>query len=94
MKSTRRGGRTSSPSAEVLGVTPHGVWILVGDTEYHLPFQQYPWFAKATIEQILAVELHHGGHLRWDALDVDLHVDVLASPDRFPLIAGASPSVR
>ena len=90
MRSTKRGNRTSAPRAEVLGVTRHGVWLLVGDTEYHLPFEQYPWFVKATIEQILAIELHHGGHLRWEALDVDLHVDVLAAPERFPLIAPTS----
>ena len=70
MKSKKRGKPISAPHAEVLGVTPHGLWLLVGDREYQLPFADYPWFKSATMAQILAVEAHHDGHLRWESLDV------------------------
>jgi hypothetical protein len=33
------------------------------------------------------VESPHPGHLRWPALDVDLSVDSIEHPDRYPRIA-------
>ena len=51
-----------------------------------LPYVDFPWFRKATLDQILQVELLQEGHIRWPALDVDFCVDSLAAPERFPLI--------
>jgi hypothetical protein len=33
------------------------------------------------------VQLNHNRHLHWPALDVDLCLDCLENPDRYPLIA-------
>jgi hypothetical protein len=84
MISSTHGADTSR--VEVGNIDQHGVWLLVGDKEYFLPYGQFPWFRTATIEQILAVELVHGDHLHWPMLDVDLSLDSLADPDSFPLI--------
>lgn len=84
-KSSARGASTSA-EVEILGLTPHALWILVRGTEYMLDYTRFPWFHEATMAQVQQVELTFE-HLYWSALDVDLHVDSLAEPDRFPLIS-------
>lgn len=41
---------------EVTHVSRHGLWLLANDEELLLPFEHFPWFKKATIEQLLTVE--------------------------------------
>lgn len=84
MKSSALGERTSL--VEVSNIDSFGVWLLMGDKEYFLPYDDFPWFSDATVAQILNVELVHGEHLRWPDLDVDLCIESLANPERFPLI--------
>ena len=71
---------------EIGNIDRHGLWLLVDDKEYFLPYVDFPWFRKATIEQILNVEHLHGDHLHWPELDVDLSLGFLAHPESFPLI--------
>jgi len=46
--------------AEVTNVSEHGLWVFVGEREYFLPFEWFPWCPKATIGQIPRVECLHG----------------------------------
>jgi hypothetical protein len=70
----------------VLALTPHALWIHVRGREYMLDFAKFPWFRKATIEEVQACELRFQ-HLHWPRLDVDLHLDSLEEPERFPLVS-------
>jgi len=72
--------------AEVSHISAHGLWLLVAAKEYFLSFEDYPWFAEAKVADILRVELLHGLHLRWEALDVDLELESLAEPAAYPLV--------
>ncbi len=72
--------------AEVTQISPHGIWLLVKGTEYFLSYEDFPWFKKATIEQIHHVQFLHGFHLRWPNLDVDLELDSLIHSEKYPLI--------
>ena len=83
MSSAKRGGRTSS--VEVTNISRHGFWLLLDDRELFLPFERFPWFADATVAEILEVTLPGRGHLHWPKLDVDLAVDSIEHPDRYPL---------
>jgi hypothetical protein len=85
MKSENAGVITSD--VEVLNVSPHGFWLLVGVRELFLSYDAFPWFRNATVGQLFNVELHHGEHLYWPDLDVDLDVDRIAHPEKFPLVA-------
>jgi hypothetical protein len=85
MKSSTLG--TSTSEAEVTNVDSHGIWVLVREEEHFLPHEDFPWFKKAKIEDILDVELLHGVHLYWPALDIDLTVDSLRNPRKYPLVA-------
>ncbi|HRC84420.1 MAG TPA: DUF2442 domain-containing protein [Thermoanaerobaculia bacterium] len=70
-------------------VSKLGLWLLLGDEELFLPFQIFPWFRQATIEQISRVEWPSPDHLYWPELDVDLSVESIRRPEAFPLVAKA-----
>lgn len=48
---------------EVTHVSKHGFWLPLADEELLLPFEQFPWFRRATIEQISHVERRSPEHL-------------------------------
>ena len=83
MRSVQPGAATSP--VEVTNISQHGFWLMVNDREVFLPFAEFPWFRQAPISAIMAVEQPHPDHLYWPELDVDLHVDSIDHPERFPL---------
>ncbi len=76
-------------AAEVTHISKHGFWLLLGEEELHLPFEQFPWFKQATVDQITAVEHPTPDHLYWPSLDVDLAVNAIRRPADFPLMSNA-----
>ncbi|MBI4728162.1 MAG: DUF2442 domain-containing protein [Acidobacteria bacterium] len=78
---------TDTSQVEVTNISRHGFWILVDDTELFLPFDKFPWFKDATVARILHVERPQPHHMYWPDLDVDLTVDSIEHPDRYPLRA-------
>ncbi len=75
---------------EVTHVSKHGFWLLLADEEVFLPFEQFPWFRHATIEQISRVEWPTPEHLFWPDLDIDLSVESIRHPSAFPLVSRAA----
>ncbi|MFZ4404775.1 MAG: DUF2442 domain-containing protein [Pseudobdellovibrionaceae bacterium] len=75
----------STSKAEILNVSKFGVWMLVMEHEYFLNFNDFPWFAHASINEIYNFELLHGRHLYWPELDIDLALDSLSDPAKFPV---------
>ena len=47
---------TTTSAAEVIHISKHGFWLLLDDEELLVPFDQFPWFRKGTIEQIFDVQ--------------------------------------
>ena len=74
---------------EVTNVSQHGFWILLNEKELFLPFSEFPWFKEVPIGAIFNVELPHPGHLYWPDLDIDLAVESIEHPERFPLVSKA-----
>lgn len=85
MKSVPRVRNTSS--TEVTNVSPSGFWLLLDGEEVFVSFKQFPWFKDASIGQLVKVERPSAHHLYWPDLDVDLAVESLAHPERYPLIS-------
>ena len=92
MKSAPHGRPTSE--VEVTNISSHGFWLLLGDRELFLPFEQFPWFQEAPVGQLLNVKLPGPGHLYWPDLDVDLAVESIEHPERFPLVSRVLPATR
>lgn len=81
-------GATSS-GAEVLGLSKHGFWLLLREGEVFVPFAKFPWFKSAPVARVLNVRRLSADHLRWPDLDVDLHIDSLRDPEKYPLVGKA-----
>ena len=81
----KHGKNTSA--VEVSHVSSHGLWILVGERELFLSYEDFPWFLDAPLKSILNVEEQTPGHLYWPDLDVDLGIETIEHPERFPLVA-------
>ena len=76
--------------AEVTNISAYGFWVFLGTEELPVPYEQFPWFKKATVEQITQVERPTSNHLYWPLLHVDLSVDALRDPAAFPLVSRAN----
>src|SRR3990170_9151967 len=92
MTSAQHGQSTSA--VEVTNVSPHGFWLLVEQREYFVLFKDFPWFRDATIAELMKVELPSAHHLYWPDLDVDLAVESLDHPERYPLVSRTRPRKR
>ncbi|MBI5850250.1 MAG: DUF2442 domain-containing protein [Planctomycetes bacterium] len=90
MRSARRGRSTSQ--VEITQISAHGIWLLAGDRELFMPFEQFPWFRTESIAAVMKVELAGPGHLYWPDLDVDLAIESIDHPERFPLVSQVPPN--
>jgi hypothetical protein len=69
----------------VENITPFGIWLFVKGREYFLSYKDYPYFQDQTLKSIQSVQLLHDYHLYWPELDVDLEIDNLENPEKYPL---------
>jgi Protein of unknown function (DUF2442) len=81
-------GRSTS-QVEVTNVSPNGFWLLHGGEELFVPFSEFPWFRDASIANICNVVAQSPRHLYWPTLDIDLSVDSIRDPKKFPLVSAA-----
>jgi len=84
-KKLKKLGRNISPKAEVQNISNKGIWVLVNEKEFFMPFKEFPWFLKATINQIYNLEFFHDKHLHWPELDIDVDLESLKYPESYPL---------
>lgn len=47
---------TTTSVAEITNVSPHGFWLLLDTEELLVPFEHFPWFKKATNEQLCDIQ--------------------------------------
>jgi len=85
MKSKAPGTHISD--VEVTNISQHGFWLLVDEEELFLPFTGFPWFKRASVQAVLHVERPRPEHLHWPELDVDLSLDSIRSPEKYPLVS-------
>lgn len=79
-------GATTS-EIEVSLASNKGFWLLVGEEELFVSYSEFPWFKKATIEEIATIEWPTPDHLYWPLIDVDLSLESIRAPGKFPLIS-------
>lgn len=80
---------TTPAKTEVNNISAHGIGLLCRDREYFLSYEAFPWFEAAPVKQVFNLEEPHPSHLYWPDLDVDLALETIEHPERFPLIADA-----
>ena len=80
----------STLDVEVTNVSTHGFWVMLGTEELFVPFAQFPWFKDAPIAKLTNVERPQQHHLYWPDLDIDLAVESIRHPEKFPLVSRVS----
>jgi hypothetical protein len=88
MKSQALGIDTSP--LEVTNISPHGIWLLTTEEELFLSFEEFPWFKEARVSAILHVECPQPGHFYWPDMDIDLTLESIRHPERYPLVSKLS----
>ena len=78
---------TSTSGAEVTNISGHGLWVLLGEEELFLPYAEFPWFADQPVSKIAHLERVGKDHLHWPDLDIDLSIESIRHPEKFPLRA-------
>jgi hypothetical protein len=77
------GTGASQISVQITNIEQDGFWMLTPDGEYFFVYEDYPDFRNATVAQIYSFRQSLDG-FHWPDLDVDIELDALKHPDRFP----------
>jgi len=80
---------TITLEAEVTNISKHCFWLLLGNEELAVSFNDFPWFKNATVEQLTDIQWPSADHLYWPKLDIDLSVHSIRNPAAFPLVSKA-----
>lgn len=67
--------------AEVTQIDKHGIWLLIGQKESFLPFENFPAFRDASVGAIQNVELLTSDHIYWPDLDIKISLESIADPN-------------
>jgi hypothetical protein len=59
-----------------------------------VPFKDFPWFQDASVRQLVNVQLPSPHHLYWPDLDIDLAVESIEHPEKYPVVSQAQPKRR
>ena len=76
----------NSTLADVLMINDRGIMISVQGQDYFLSYNRVPWMRDATINEVLDVRMSGKNAIEWPKLDVDLEIDSLRHPERYPLL--------
>lgn len=77
---------TKDSLASVLMINDHGILLSVGKEAFFLPYSRVPWMRDASINDVMHVQMCGRNAIEWPALDVDLEIESLRHPERYPLI--------
>ncbi len=72
---------------EITNISSHGIWLFSRGRELFLSYEDFPWFKEATVRKILNVKEISPDHFYWSDLDIDIGIETIEHPERFPLIS-------
>ena len=73
-------------SVSVLMINAQGIMLSVKGQDFFLSFNRAPWLRDARINSVLNVQMSGPRAIEWPELDVDLEIESLKHPERYPLI--------
>ncbi|MBL8500520.1 MAG: DUF2442 domain-containing protein [Nitrosomonas sp.] len=76
---------SNTSEVEVTHISSHGIWLLAHDKELFLPYDEFPWFKDQSVKSIIHVIEQSHGYFYWPDIDVDLTIESIEHPERFPL---------
>lgn len=72
-------------------INSQGIMLSVLGNDYFLSYNRIPWLKDARISDVLNVQISGRSAIAWPALDVDLEIESLKHPERYPLLMKRSP---
>lgn len=85
-KNTDLKNSSSNTLVSVLMINAQGIMISVQGHDYFLSYNRIPWMQDAPIRSVLNVQMSGPESIEWPDLDVDLEIDSLRHPERYPLL--------
>ena len=82
---------TATTSVSVLMINGDGIMLNVCGHDYFLSYNRIPWMRDASISHVLDVRMSGHHAIEWPALDIDLEIESLKHPERYPLIIKRNP---
>ena len=76
----------STLRAEVTHISDSELRVSLDGEVLSLPFDLFPWFRGAKESEVRKIERPALDQLRWPDLDVELEVESIRHPERFPLV--------
>ncbi len=76
---------TNISEVEVTHISSHGVWLLAHEKELFMSYDDFPWFKDQPVKVIINVKEQGRNHFYWPDVDVDLGIDSIEHPERYPL---------
>lgn len=73
-------------SVNVRSIMPDGILVSLLGKDYYLSYERLPWFRDAKVSDIFNVEMIGNYGIRWNRLDVDLEIESLMYPEKYPLV--------
>ena len=67
-------------------INDRGIMISVQGQDYFLSYNRVQWMRDATINEVLDVRMSGNNAIEWPKLQVDLEVESLRHPERYPLL--------
>ena len=83
---------TNNTSVSVLMINNQGIMISVGGQDHFLSYNRIPWMREASINDVLNIQMCGDEAIEWPALDIDLELDSLRHPERYPLLIKRNPT--
>lgn len=73
-------------SVNVLMINSQGLLLNVCGNDYFVSYNRLPWMKDATIKSVLNVQMSGCKAIEWPDLDVDLEIESLKHPEKYPLL--------
>lgn len=77
--------------ASVLMINAQGIMLSVLGRDYFLSYNRIPWMQDAPLRSILNVQMSGPDSIEWPELDIDLEIESLQHPERYPLVIKRNP---
>ena len=83
--------KSMNDQVSVLMINAQGIMISVQGCDYFLSYNRIPWMQDAPIRSVLNVKMSGPEAIEWSDLDVDLEIESLRHPERYPLVIKRNP---
>lgn len=83
---TNLSGSLQTTSVSVLMINSQGMMLSVLGNDYFLSYNRVPWLRDARVGSVLNVRMCGKNAIEWPELDIDLEIDSLKHPERYPLV--------